>query len=163
MRTVLYNLECSRRILETVPDFSENVSICKWESPHKTMNTELPPLEAPFTPPSTPEPEVPEAQPVESPESPPTVKPVKSANGPARRRVKKLKNVTKHDIRRCGRRAGVKRLTCGVADEARSALIEFMTTIIRDATTYTTHASRKTVIKNDVMYALKKNGHTMYI
>jgi histone H4 len=124
------------------------------------MNPELPPLEAPFTPPSTPvQAEVPEvpAPPVKAP-----APPVK-ANGPARRRVKKLKNVTKHDIRRCGRRAGIKRLTRGVYTEARSALIEFMTTIIKDATTYTAHASRKTVIKNDVMYALKKNGRTLYI
>lgn len=81
---------------------------------------------------------------------------------PVRRRKKVLKNITKQDIRRLGRRAGIKRLNRDVAEEARLALIEFLTRIVKDATTYTEHASRKTVIRNDVVYALKKNGHTLY-
>ena len=73
-----------------------------------------------------------------------------------------MKNITKRDIRRLGRRAGIKRLNRDVAEEARGALVEFLTKIIKDSTTYTEHASRKTVIRNDVVYALKKNGHTLY-
>ena len=38
----------------------------------------------------------------------------------------------------------------------------FLENVIRDAVTYTEHAKRKTVTAMDVVYALKKQGRTMY-
>jgi histone H4 len=116
------------------------------------MNTE--PLECPFTPPPTPPPQTQtatEAQPVAATPVPTRV-----------RTKKKMVNIRKSDIRRCARQGGVKRMTPHTVDVARAALVDFMTTIIKDATVYTMHASRKTVITNDILYALKKNGRTLY-
>jgi histone H3/H4 len=53
-------------------------------------------------------------------------------------------------------------LTNDVTKEAKAALVEFLSHIIQDTTTYTEYASRKTVITNDVVRALKKNGYTFY-
>ena len=38
----------------------------------------------------------------------------------------------------------------------------FLETVIRDAVTYTAHARRKTVTAFDVVYALKRQGRTLY-
>ncbi|XP_037731113.1 histone H2B-like, partial [Drosophila subpulchrella] len=38
----------------------------------------------------------------------------------------------------------------------------FLETVIRDAVTYTEHAKRKTVTAMDVVYALKRQGRTLY-
>ena len=38
----------------------------------------------------------------------------------------------------------------------------FLTSVIRDAITYTEHAKRKTVTAMDVVYALKRQGRTLY-
>jgi histone H4 len=81
---------------------------------------------------------------------------------PIRLDAKIRNNITKRDIRRLGRKAGIKRLTGDVVDEARNSLVDFLTTIIKDSATYSDYASRKTVTKNDIMYSLKKNGRTLY-
>jgi histone H4 len=73
-----------------------------------------------------------------------------------------IKGITKPAIRRLARRAGVKRLSGMIYDETRSVLRVFLENIIRDATTYTEHARRKTVTAMDVVYALKRNGKTLY-
>ena len=38
----------------------------------------------------------------------------------------------------------------------------FLETVIRDAVSYTEHAKRKTVTAMDVVYALKRQGRTLY-
>jgi histone H3/H4 len=38
----------------------------------------------------------------------------------------------------------------------------FLEGVIRDAVTYTEHAKRKTVTSLDVVYALKRQGRTLY-
>ena len=78
------------------------------------------------------------------------------------RRVRRKGTLSRRDIRRLARRAGIKRMTHDVTAQAKAALVEFLSRTIEDATTYTEYASRKTVIKNDVVRALKKNGYTLY-
>ena len=48
--------------------------------------------------------------------------------------------------------------------ELRSVLATqvFLENVIRDAVTYTEHARRKTVTAFDVVYALKRQGRTLY-
>ena len=38
----------------------------------------------------------------------------------------------------------------------------FLDGVVRDAVTYTEHAKRKTVTAMDVVYALKRQGKTLY-
>ena len=86
--------------------------------------------------------------------------------GGARRHRKVLRDniqgVTKPAIRRLARRGGVKRLSGTIYDEARGVLKVFLETIIGDAVTYTEHARRKTVTAMDVVYALRRQGRTLY-
>ncbi|KAH9952278.1 histone-fold-containing protein [Russula compacta] len=56
-----------------------------------------------------------------------------------------IQGITKPAIRRLARRGGV-----------------FLENVIRDAVTYTEHAKRKTVTAMDVVYALKRQGRTLY-
>ena len=44
----------------------------------------------------------------------------------------------------------------------RSVLKTFLENVIRDAVAYTEHAHRKTVTPMDVVYALKRQGRTLY-
>ena len=43
-----------------------------------------------------------------------------------------------------------------------SPLVRSAENVIRDAVTYTEHARRKTVTAMDVVYALKRQGRTLY-
>ena len=52
-------------------------------------------------------------------------------------------------------------ITCD-DEETRSVLKVFLENVVRDAVTYTEHARRKTVTAMDVVYALKRQGHTLY-
>jgi histone H4 len=45
---------------------------------------------------------------------------------------------------------------------ARLVLRSFLENVIRDSVTYTEHAKRKTVTALDVVYALKRQGRTLY-
>ena len=47
-------------------------------------------------------------------------------------------------------------------EETRGVLKVFLENVIRDAVTYTEHARRKTVTAMDVVYALKRQGRTLY-
>ena len=49
-----------------------------------------------------------------------------------------------------------------IYDETRGVLKTFLEGVIRDAVTYTEHAKRKTVTSLDVVYALKRQGRTLY-
>ena len=70
--------------------------------------------------------------------------------------------VTKPAIRRLARRGGVKRISGLIYDEARTVLRGFLENVIRDSVTYTEHARRKTVTAMDVVYALKRQGRSLY-
>ncbi|CAG9311891.1 unnamed protein product [Blepharisma stoltei] len=73
-----------------------------------------------------------------------------------------IQGITKPAIRRLARRGGVKRLSGLVYDETRNVLKVFLEGVVRDAVTYTEHARRKTVTALDVVYALKRQGRTLY-
>ncbi|OAP04128.1 hypothetical protein AXX17_AT3G39790 [Arabidopsis thaliana] len=49
-----------------------------------------------------------------------------------------------------------------IYEETRGVLKIFLENVIRDAVTYTEHARRKTVTAMDVVYALKRQGRTLY-
>ena len=70
--------------------------------------------------------------------------------------------ITKPAIRRLARRGGVKRISGLIYEETRGVLKVFLENVIRDAVTYTEHARRKTVTAFDVVYALKRQGRTLY-
>lgn len=94
-----------------------------------------------------------------------------------------IQGITKPAIRRLARRGGVKRISGLIYEETRgvlkvclsSLLLKlklnycfvivlqvFLENVIRDAVTYTEHAKRKTVTAMDVVYALKRQGRTLY-
>merc|ERR1711900_96219 len=73
-----------------------------------------------------------------------------------------IQGITKPAIRRLARRGGVKRISAMIYDETRGVLKLFLEGVIRDAVTYTEHAKRKTVTSLDVVYALKRQGRTLY-
>jgi histone H4 len=73
-----------------------------------------------------------------------------------------IQGVTKSSIRKLARRGGCKRISGLVYEESRAVLKVFLENIIRDAVTYTEYARRKTVMASDVVYALKRNGRTLY-
>jgi histone H4 len=86
--------------------------------------------------------------------------------GGAKRHRKVLRDnilgITKPAIRRLARRAGVKRISVLIYGEIRGVLKMFLQNIISDAVVYTEHAKRKTVSCMDVVYALKRQGKTLY-
>jgi histone H4 len=73
-----------------------------------------------------------------------------------------IQGITKPAIRRLARRGGVKRISGLIYDETRNVLKVFLESVIRDSVTYTEHARRKTVVSMDVVYALKRQGRTLY-
>jgi len=70
--------------------------------------------------------------------------------------------ITKPAIRRLARRGGVKRISSYIYEETRAVLRGFLENVIRDSVVYTEHAKRKTVTALDVVYALKRQGRTLY-
>jgi len=85
-----------------------------------------------------------------------------SAKRHMRARKDNIQGVTKPAIRRLARRGGVKRVSGAIYDETRGVLRIFLDNLIRDAVTYTEHSRRKTVTAMDVVYALKRQGRTLY-
>ena len=73
-----------------------------------------------------------------------------------------IQGVTKPAIRRLARRGGVKRISGLIYEETRGVLKVFLESVLRDAVTYTEHGRRKTVTAMDVVYALKRQGRTLY-
>ena len=73
-----------------------------------------------------------------------------------------IQGITKPAIRRLARRGGVKRISGLIYEETRNVLKSFLENIVKDAVTYTEHARRKTVTAMDVIYALKRQGKTLY-
>eukprot|EP00924_Labyrinthula_sp_SR-Ha-C_P009796 maker-scaffold_117-snap-gene-0.16-mRNA-1 protein AED:0.11 eAED:0.11 QI:0/0/0.5/0.5/0/0/2/28/140 len=73
-----------------------------------------------------------------------------------------IQGITKPAIRRLARRGGVKRISGLIYEETRGVLKMFLENVVKDAVTYTEHARRKTVTAMDVVYALKRQGRTLY-
>ena len=73
-----------------------------------------------------------------------------------------IMGVTKPAICRLARRGVVKRISSLIYDETRLVLRSFLENVIRDSVAYTEHAKRKTVTALDVVYALKRQGRTLY-
>ena len=73
-----------------------------------------------------------------------------------------IQGITKPAIRRLCRRGGVKRISGLIYEETRGVLKVFLENVIRDSVTYTEHARRKTVTALDVVYALRRQGRTLY-
>jgi len=86
--------------------------------------------------------------------------------GGAKRHSKVLRDniqgITKPAIRRLARRGGVKRISGLIYEERRGVLKVFLENVICDAVTYTEHAKRKSVTALNVVYALKRQGRTLY-
>ena len=70
--------------------------------------------------------------------------------------------ITKAAIRRLARHGGVKRMSGLIYEETRGVLRAFLENVIRDASEYTKCANRKTITAMDVVYALKRQGKTIY-
>mmetsp|Transcript_123760 Transcript_123760/g.396072 ORF Transcript_123760/g.396072 Transcript_123760/m.396072 type:complete len:118 (-) Transcript_123760:256-609(-) len=73
-----------------------------------------------------------------------------------------IQGITKPAIRRLARRGGVKRISGLIYEESRGVLKTFLENVLRDSITYTEHARRKTVTALDIVYALKRQGRTIY-
>ena len=73
-----------------------------------------------------------------------------------------ISGITKPAIRRLARRGGVKRISGKIYDESRQVIKSFLESVVSDAVTCTTYAKRKTVTALDVVYALKRQGRTIY-
>ena len=86
--------------------------------------------------------------------------------GGAKRHKKSHKNalagITKPSIRRLARRGGVKRISALIYEESRGVMKTFLESVVKDAVCYTEHSRRKTVTALDVVYALKRQGKTIY-
>ncbi|XP_074924368.1 histone H4-like [Chelonoidis abingdonii] len=73
-----------------------------------------------------------------------------------------IQGITKPAIRHLARCGGVKRISGLIYEETRGVLKVFLENMIHDAVTYTEHTKRKTVTAMDVVYALKRQGRTLY-
>ena len=73
-----------------------------------------------------------------------------------------IHGITKPAIRRLARRGGVKRISGLIYEETRGVLKVFLENVIRESVTDTEHAKRKTVTAMDDVFALKRQGHTLY-
>jgi histone H4 len=86
--------------------------------------------------------------------------------GGARRHRKVMRDnilgITKPAIRRLARRGGVKRISSLIYEETRGVLKVFLESIMHDAVAFMEHARRKTITALDVIYALKRQGKTLY-
>ena len=73
-----------------------------------------------------------------------------------------IEGITKPAIRRLARRGGVKRISSFIYDDSRAVLKHFLENVVKDSVTYTEHSRRQTVTALDVVYALKRQGRTLY-
>lgn len=70
--------------------------------------------------------------------------------------------VTKGALRRLARRGGVKRISDNSYNAVREFCDSMLVRVTRDSIIYAEAAKRKTVTAMDVVYALKKNGKSLY-
>ncbi|GFQ01094.1 histone h4, partial [Phtheirospermum japonicum] len=63
---------------------------------------------------------------------------------------------------RLARRGSVKHISGLIYEETHGVLKIFLENVICDVVTYTEHARRKTMTTMDIVYTLKRQGHTFY-
>ena len=73
-----------------------------------------------------------------------------------------IAGITKPGIRRLARRAGVKRIAGDLYAQQRKWVRAFLRDTLRDAATVTECARRRTVTVADVVFALRRQGITLY-
>lgn len=73
-----------------------------------------------------------------------------------------IQGVTKPNLRHLARRGGVKRISGLIYEETRGVLKVFLENVIREAAKYTAHARRITVTPMDTVYALRRQGKTLF-
>ncbi|KAE8967047.1 hypothetical protein PR001_g28216 [Phytophthora rubi] len=73
-----------------------------------------------------------------------------------------IQGLTNSSIRRLARRAGVVQISGLIYHETRAVLRVYLSSVIRDALTCAEHANRKTIMYMDILYALKRQGQTLY-
>ena len=73
-----------------------------------------------------------------------------------------IQGITELSIRRLARRGDVKRISGLIYEETCGVLKVSLDNAIRDSATYTEHARRKTATAMDFVYALKRQGRTVY-
>lgn len=73
-----------------------------------------------------------------------------------------IQGITKPAIKRLARRGGVKRISGMIYEETRGVLKDFLEKVIHDAVEYTTYRKKTTVTAMDIVYALKRQGKTLY-
>jgi len=73
-----------------------------------------------------------------------------------------IQGISKPAIRRLARRGGCRRISGLIYDESRGVLKNFLSRVIQDSITYMEHAQRKTLTAKDVVFALKRQGKTIY-
>lgn len=80
-----------------------------------------------------------------------------------RRATTKSFYLSNGSVRRLARRGGVKRMSATVRDEVSDALKTFVGQVVGRAVLYTDNANRRTVRRNDVLFALKHLSRTLYL
>ena len=86
----------------------------------------------------------------------------KSSQRHRRNKSNGIQGISKPAIRRLARRAGVKRISGTIYLESRVVIKAFLTNVIKDAVTYCEYSKRKTITALDVVYALKRQGRSIY-
>ena len=74
-----------------------------------------------------------------------------------------ISKIGKPTIRRIARRGGVKRIDSRIYDFCRASMASFIRRVHYDAMVYCASARLKTVTDVHLLYALKRNGMTMYM
>lgn len=90
-----------------------------------------------------------------------------ASKGKAKRTIKKSPagfdfQITKGALRRLAKRGGVVRISDNSYNAVREFADSMLVRVTRDSIIYAEAAKRKTVTAMDVVYALKKNGKTLY-
>ncbi len=70
--------------------------------------------------------------------------------------------VSRGNLRRLAKRGGVIRISSNSFNSAREFADAMLVRVTRDSIVYAEAAKRRTVTAMDVIYALKKNGKTIY-
>ena len=73
-----------------------------------------------------------------------------------------IAGITKPAIRRLCRRGGIKRISGLFYEEIRAIVKQYLENVLREGICYTSHARRKTISAADIVYALKRQGQTLY-
>jgi histone H4 len=73
-----------------------------------------------------------------------------------------IQGITRPCICRLARRGGVKRVSGAMYEDTRSVLKLFLENVVRDVLIYIEHRRRFFISATDVVYALKRHGHTLY-